>query len=62
MTEAVAIQEAIRRALAPDFRAGLEGMTNLYGDGHAAEKIVARLRDECLDDRLLLKRFHDVAA
>ena len=38
-TETRAIGEAIARATAPAFRAKLNGMTNPYGDGHAAERI-----------------------
>ncbi len=37
--EAEAILAAIQRALSPEFRASLTGMTNPYGDGTAAETI-----------------------
>ncbi len=55
------ILAGIRKVLAPEFRAGLADLVNPYGDGHAAERIVTRLAETALDDRLLLKRFHDVA-
>ncbi|HEX4319392.1 MAG TPA: UDP-N-acetylglucosamine 2-epimerase [Acidobacteriaceae bacterium] len=38
-----AIAAAIERALSEDFRSSLAGMANPYGDGHAAERIVAVL-------------------
>lgn len=50
-----AVGGAIRTALDPSFRVTLAGMTNPYGDGHAAERIVhvlARLPDR---QRLLRK-------
>jgi UDP-N-acetylglucosamine 2-epimerase (non-hydrolysing)/GDP/UDP-N,N'-diacetylbacillosamine 2-epimerase (hydrolysing) len=50
----------IRRAVSPEFRASLRGMRNPYGDGHAAERIVNRLKSAPLDERLLLKRFYDL--
>lgn len=57
-----AIAAAIQRALSPDFRASLAELTNPYGDGHAAEAIVATLRQVELGPRLLTKRFHDLDA
>jgi len=54
------ILTGIRQATEPAFRSGLEGLTNPYGDGHAAERIVARLRDVELGPALLRKRFHDL--
>ena len=53
------IQEGIRTAVSPDFRAGLAGMTNPYGDGHAAAKIVEVLKKTPLDRNLLQKRFYE---
>lgn len=50
----------IRRAMSSEFRLSLAGLTNPYGDGHASERIVAILKEVPLDDRLLLKRFHEV--
>ena len=49
----------IEKALTPEFRAGLACLKNPYGDGHASEKIVAKLREISLDKELLLKHFHD---
>ncbi len=58
--DVVAIQSAITRALSPEFRASLHGISNPYGDGHAAERIVRVLKT--LDyPRLLLKKFADAA-
>lgn len=54
------IAEGVRRALDPGFRTSLAGLVNPYGDGHAAERIVARLRDVELGPSLLVKRFHDL--
>jgi len=50
----------IRRAISDKFRSGLQGMVNPYGDGHAAEKIVAQLKSLVLDDQLIVKKFHDL--
>jgi len=46
----------INRALGESFRASLDGMSNPYGDGHAAEKIVEILSSIELGERLLVKR------
>lgn len=54
------IAAGLERALEPSFRAGLEGMVNPYGDGHGAARIVERLEDVALDERLVIKRFHDI--
>jgi UDP-hydrolysing UDP-N-acetyl-D-glucosamine 2-epimerase len=54
--EAGAIVEAASRALQPSFRAGLHGMENPYGDGHAAERIAGVLATVPLGDTLLVKR------
>ena len=60
--EAGAIRSAIDRATSPGFRSSLSGLTNPYGDGHAAEKIVAVLQRVPLDEHLLVKRFVDWSA
>jgi UDP-hydrolysing UDP-N-acetyl-D-glucosamine 2-epimerase len=57
-----AIGEGLRRALDPAFRAGLAGMANPYGDGHAAGRIVERLRTVPLGAFLTTKRFVDLSA
>jgi UDP-N-acetylglucosamine 2-epimerase (non-hydrolysing)/GDP/UDP-N,N'-diacetylbacillosamine 2-epimerase (hydrolysing) len=51
-----AIIEQTRRALDPAFLRSLEGMTNPYGDGHAAERIVETLAGAPLGEKLLVKR------
>ena len=53
------IAAAIRTALSQEFRASLSDLVNPYGDGHAAQRIVERLRSVELNDTLLRKRFHD---
>lgn len=50
---------AIERAVSPEFRASLKGMVNPYGDGHAADHIVATLKSVEIGDRLLRKIFHE---
>ncbi len=57
-----AILEGIRQATSPGFRDSLVDLVNPYGDGHAAERIVERLTTVDLDNRLIVKRFHDVEA
>ncbi|WP_074220443.1 UDP-N-acetylglucosamine 2-epimerase [Rhodovulum sp. ES.010] len=57
--EREAIAEAIDRILSSGFRASIRGLKNPFGDGHAAERILAVLRS-CPLDRLAAKRFHDV--
>jgi len=55
------IQESIRRAIAPEFRAGLAGLVNPYGDGRAAERMIAVLRQtDPKDPRLIRKTFYDL--
>ena len=53
------IVAGIRRALA-EFRAGLRGLVNPYGDGHASPRIARVLREVELGPRLLRKRFMDL--
>ncbi|HKO60671.1 MAG TPA: UDP-N-acetylglucosamine 2-epimerase [Pyrinomonadaceae bacterium] len=54
------IAAGIERALHPQFRAGLADLVNPYGDGHAAETIVDTLRAVEVNDKLLLKHFHEI--
>ena len=54
------ISAGLTRALSPEFRDGLRGLENPYGDGRAAERIVATLRDVELGPRLIVKRFQDL--
>jgi UDP-hydrolysing UDP-N-acetyl-D-glucosamine 2-epimerase len=56
------ILEGIRMAVSPSFRARLRGLANPYGDGHASEVILMRLKKVDLDSRLIVKRFVSVAA
>jgi UDP-hydrolysing UDP-N-acetyl-D-glucosamine 2-epimerase len=56
------IAAALERALSPGFRDHCGTVKNIYGDGHAAARIVQVLRDTPLDERLLIKRFHDLPA
>ena len=51
------IVNAVRRAIAPAFRAELlQNPDNPYGDGHSSEKILDILMNTQADDRLLVKR------
>jgi UDP-N-acetylglucosamine 2-epimerase (non-hydrolysing) len=52
------IRAALATALDPAFRASLAGMRSPYGEGGAAERMVAVLRDADLSG-ILFKRFHD---
>lgn len=60
--DAGSIAAAIGGALAPDFRAGLAGMENPYGDGATAPRIAAILKSAVLDEALIKKRFFDLPA
>ena len=53
------IVDAIRRAIDGEFHAGLQGLTNPYGDGQAAGRITTVLASIGLDQRLIQKRFID---
>jgi len=54
--ETSAILATIAEARSETFRAGLDRMTNPYGDGHAAERIVRVLTTCPLGQELLVKR------
>lgn len=54
-----AIRDAISKATSFDFRTSIRGIQNLYGDGHASERIVRIMKEVSLDQRLIVKRFHD---
>jgi UDP-hydrolysing UDP-N-acetyl-D-glucosamine 2-epimerase len=54
------IVAGVQRVIAPVFRERLRDLANPYGDGHAAERIVAGLKAAALDDRLIRKIFCDV--
>lgn len=49
--------EGIRTAVSSGFKCTLVGIQNPYGDGHAAERILAELKEADVDDRLLTKKF-----
>lgn len=51
-----AILEALKRADSESFRRSLDGMSNPYGDGHAAKLIARVLRETPLDERLRIRR------
>ncbi len=50
------ILEAVEKGLSEDFISSLVGMKNLYGDGHASERIVDILCKTTLGEELLIKR------
>jgi UDP-hydrolysing UDP-N-acetyl-D-glucosamine 2-epimerase len=54
--EKQSILEKIGEAKCDRFKSSLKGMTNPYGDGHAAERIVEILTSVSLDENLLRKR------
>jgi UDP-N-acetylglucosamine 2-epimerase (non-hydrolysing)/GDP/UDP-N,N'-diacetylbacillosamine 2-epimerase (hydrolysing) len=56
------IRQAVARAISPEFRQGLTGLRNPYGDGHASARILERLKTVAIDDRLLVKKFHHLSA
>jgi UDP-hydrolysing UDP-N-acetyl-D-glucosamine 2-epimerase len=59
--QADVIVRAIRLASSPDFRQGLRGLTNPYGDGKAAPRIIEVLKTVPLDRNLLIKTFHSTS-
>ena len=54
------IAAALRRALSPELADLAQTCDNPYGDGHAAERIVATLRRVLPLSGPLIKRFHDL--
>jgi UDP-hydrolysing UDP-N-acetyl-D-glucosamine 2-epimerase len=59
-TNSDAIEQGIRRALTPEFRDSLAGMTNPYGDGRSGPRIAQILATTPLDRSLLMKGFVDL--
>lgn len=56
-----AILAGIQKAVDPSFKAGLQAMTDPYRqNGNAAKIIVRRLKDVVIDQRLMVKSFHDL--
>jgi len=58
--QATAIAAALERALSPELQDLAQTCDNPYGDGHAAERIVAVLRRELPLPAPLIKRFYDL--
>jgi UDP-N-acetylglucosamine 2-epimerase (non-hydrolysing)/GDP/UDP-N,N'-diacetylbacillosamine 2-epimerase (hydrolysing) len=56
------IAEGIQRALEPAFRNSLAGMKNPYGEGRASEIIVENLKTTVINERLIIKKFHNLSA
>jgi UDP-hydrolysing UDP-N-acetyl-D-glucosamine 2-epimerase len=54
--EAGAIKAKVREAMSPAFRKSMNGMTNPYGNGRAAERIVEVLTTTVLGEKLLVKQ------
>lgn len=51
-----AIVDGLQRALDPEFKASLKGMSNPYGDGHASKRIASVLESMPLGMELLIKQ------
>ena len=51
-----AINDAIRKALSSKFRNSLKNMRYMFGDGHAAERMVAIIEKTKIDQKLIVKR------
>lgn len=58
--ERTEILEGIRMALRPQFRESLQGLINPNRNGCASRKIVKKLKEIEVNDRLVMKRFHDM--
>lgn len=55
-----AIVNAVEIALSKDFRDGLRGMANPYGDGNAAQRIARILAETPIDEMFIVKRAPDL--
>jgi UDP-hydrolysing UDP-N-acetyl-D-glucosamine 2-epimerase len=55
------IVRGITKAISPEFRASLGGLINPYGTGNASHTILDRLRTVELGDRLIRKKFYNLA-
>lgn len=55
-----AIAAGIQKAISEEFRAGLAGLKNPYGEGRAAELIVQRIKEVEINARLIRKHFCDL--
>ena len=58
--ERSAIVGAIRHVCSDEFQQTMRRSVNIYGDGYAAARIVDVLRETPIDDRLLMKAFHQL--
>jgi UDP-hydrolysing UDP-N-acetyl-D-glucosamine 2-epimerase len=58
--EEESILAGVARARSAEFRASLDGMTNPYGDGHAAERIAEVLASVPLGEQLLMKKAREL--
>ena len=56
------IEMAWKQALTPDFRRSLKDIKNPYGAGNSIERIIQEIKLISINERLLVKRFHDQAA
>jgi UDP-hydrolysing UDP-N-acetyl-D-glucosamine 2-epimerase len=54
------ILDGIQKALHPSFRTSLISMKNIYGNGHAADKIVRIIGKFPLNTKLMIKKFHRI--
>ena len=53
------IYAGIQTAISPEFKEKTRSVVNLYGDGHAAGRIVSVLKEITLNQKLLIKSFVD---
>lgn len=56
------IIKGIGKAVDPEFRSKLRGPQNIYYSGGASEKIVDVLKQMQLDNKLMIKKFHDLGS
>lgn len=54
------ITDAIEKALSIEFKNSLKGMKNPYGEGHASQKIIEKLKIIPLGEKLIKKRFYEI--
>ena len=60
--ERKSIIKGIEKAGDPEFRSNLRGLQNIYYSGGASEKIVDVLKQMQLDNKLMIKKFHDLGS
>jgi UDP-hydrolysing UDP-N-acetyl-D-glucosamine 2-epimerase len=53
------IKNALQKALSKDFKESIKNSANPHGDGHAAEKIIKKIKEMDNKKELLHKRFYD---